>query len=98
MTEIRQLMPTSWEITRVVPVNIDDTSSMEWLTLFRYETNTTPGSPGGPIGAVIYAPQPDRPPTGQNKQDPYRPGTLVPYKLLPQIDGRGFLGDLADSS
>ncbi|MBI3942515.1 MAG: hypothetical protein HY326_05830 [Chloroflexi bacterium] len=98
MSEIRQLMPSSWGITRVEPVNIDDTASMEWLTFFRYETNSAPGSRGGPIGAVIYAPQPDRPPTGFNSREPYRPGALLPYKLLPQIDGRGFLGDLADGS
>lgn len=88
-----QLLPDTWTLRHVKALSIDDDSEKECLAIYQY--NTGGGAFGGPLGGVIYDPQPDRDPKNLETPLPYRPATYVPYHLLPREDGKGFLSERA---
>lgn len=90
-----QLLPDTWTLQRVQAIDIDGDPEKECLAVYQY--NAGNGAFGGPLGAVIYDPQPDRDPAnfGAETPIPYRPAVYVPYHLLPRKDGRGFLSERA---
>lgn len=89
--DFRQVIPEGWAIERIEPVNVDGDSETEWLLIYRYD-QTKQGF-GGPLGGVIYDPQPDRDPAELAAQIPYRPSSYIPYQLLPRYGGTGYLGE-----
>ncbi|MBS1251606.1 MAG: hypothetical protein MAG451_00639 [Anaerolineales bacterium] len=89
-----QLLPDTWSLRKVESINIDDDKDeMECLAVYEY--NAGAGAFGGPLGGVIYDPQPDRDPRSMQTPIPYRPAAYVPYHLLPREDGKGFLSERA---
>ena len=86
-----QLLPDTWSLRHVESINIDRDSEKECLAVYQY--NAGNGPYGGPLGAVVYDPQPDRDPSNIATPIPYRPAAYVPYHLLPREDGKGFLSE-----
>ncbi|MFQ5859663.1 MAG: hypothetical protein ACE5LU_29045 [Anaerolineae bacterium] len=86
-----QLLPDTWSLQHVETLNIDGDSEKECLAVYQY--NAGNGPYGGPLGGVVYDPQPDRDPHNMETPIPYRPAAYVPYHLLPREDGKGFLSE-----
>lgn len=89
-----QLLPKTWSLKRVQTVNVDGDIENECLAIYQY--NAGNGAFGGPLGGVVYDPQPDRDPKDLGAPVPYRPAAYVPYHLLPREDGKGFLSERFD--
>lgn len=83
-------VPATWHIKATRPINIDSDEEDEWLIIYQYEE--TPKGPGGPLGGVIYDPQPNRDPQNLATPVPSQPAAYIPYQLLPRHGGMGFLG------
>ncbi len=92
-TAFPQLLPDAWSLQRVEAVNIDQDDEKECLVIYRY--NAGGGAYGGPLGGVVYDPQPDRDPRNLATPVPFRPASYIPYHLLPRADGKGFLSERA---
>lgn len=86
-----QLLPDTWSLRKVESISIDDDDESECLAVYEY--NSGGGAFGGPLGGVVYDPQPDRNPQNMEVPAPYRPAAYVPYHLLPREDGKGFLSE-----
>lgn len=86
-----QLLPDTWTLQHVESINIDGDGEKECLAIYQY--NAGNGAFGGPLGGVVYDPQPDRDPRNMATSVPYRPAAYVPYHLLPREDGKGFLSE-----
>lgn len=87
-----QLLPDTWTLQRVQSINIDGDNEKECLAVYQY--NAGGGAFGGPLGGVVYDPQPDRDATKNLATPiPYRPAAYIPYHLLPREDGKGFLSE-----
>lgn len=86
-----QLLPDTWTLQHVQAINIDGDSEKECLAIYQY--NAGNGPYGGPLGGVVYDPQPDRDPQNLATPVPYRPAAYIPYHLLPREDGKGFLSE-----
>jgi hypothetical protein len=93
-----QLMPSTWQprTDQVVECDFDQdpANDVDWLVPYNYDPAA--GKTGGPIGGVIFVRQVNRVPQSPSTPSPYRPASVVPYKLLPDIyegKGQGYLGD-----
>lgn len=93
-----QLMPSTWQplTNQVVECDFDQdpANDVDWLVPYNYDPPA--GKTGGPIGGVIFVRQVNRVPQSPSTPSPYRPASVVPYKLLPDIyegKGQGYLGD-----
>jgi hypothetical protein len=104
--DLLRFIPPGWEVQTddQFECNFDDDPELEQLLIYRYNTTSLqkPLQPAGetetfgPFGGVIFdtqssslAPQPEPP-------GAYRPGSVVPYLLLPDFypgKGEGYLGD-----
>lgn len=87
-----QLLPDSWVFRHVQTINIDGDEESECLVLYQYDSGGGPDG-GGPIGGVVYDPQPDIDPQRLERDVPWRPATWVPYHLYPRKNGQGFLSE-----
>jgi hypothetical protein len=90
-----EVIPAEWTIHYLQPLNIDHDSEQEWLLIYRYDK--APRGFGGPLGAVIYDPQPDRSPANLATPTAYRPSSFIPYHLEPRHGGKGYTGERAGS-
>jgi len=77
-----RLVPAAWHIEKVLEIDADGDEEAEWVIIYRYDS---PTGAEGPLGGVVYDPQPDR--------LPQNPASLVAYHLLPAPGKRGYLGE-----
>lgn len=87
-----QLLPDSWVFRAVLTINVDGDAANECLVLYQYDAGSGPDG-NGPVGAVVYDPQPDIDPLHLQRNVPWRPATWVPYHLYPRENGQGFLSE-----
>jgi hypothetical protein len=87
-----QLLPDTWAYRFVQSINIDGDDANECLVLYEYDAGGGPYG-GGPIGGVVYDPQPDIDAQLLERGIPWRPATWVPYHLYPRENGQGFLSE-----
>ena len=103
--DLKELIPATWTVLpdQFRQCDFDGDNQPEWLVLYRYD-QTTPTAASqasksvsrGAIGGVIYDTQANQIPQNQSNPSPYRPGSLYPYRLLPDFfpgKGQGFLGE-----
>lgn len=91
-----QLVPQNWLVEWTLVENTDGDSESECIVVYRYDRAL--GGFGGPLGVLIYDPQPDRSPGGLATQQPYRPASFIPYLLMPRQGGQGYFGEQAGNS
>ncbi len=92
------LMPGSWTplTNGIVECDFDSDPAHdpEWLVPYRYDKSTN--LPDGIIGGVIFVRQANLVPQNLATPSPYRPSSVLTYKLLPDIyegKGQGYLGE-----
>lgn len=88
-----QLLPREWTVRHVRSISIDDDEEKECLVIYQYDAGG--GAYGGPLGGVIYDPQPGLKPGSAATLAPFRPASYIPYHLLPRENGKGFLSERA---
>jgi hypothetical protein len=93
--DFHEVIPAEWTIQYMQRLNIDHDSEEEWLLIYRYDKAAR--GFGGPLGAVIYDPQPDRSPANLATPTAYRPSSYIPYHLEPRHGGKGYVGERAGS-
>jgi hypothetical protein len=102
---LKELIPATWTVlpNQFYHCDFDGDQQPEWLVLYRYD-QTSPSAafqPGkavtrGAIGAVVYDLEVNQVRQNLGSPSPFRPVSLFPYKLLPDIfpgKGQGFLGE-----
>ena len=102
---LKELIPATWTVlpNQFYHCDFDGDQQPEWLVLYRYDQASPSAAfqPGkavtrGAIGAVVYDLEVNQVRQNLGSPSPFRPVSLFPYKLLPDIfpgNGQGFLGE-----
>ncbi len=103
--DLKALIPSRWTVLpkQFYPCDYDGDGQPEWLVFYRYDqTNPSPAfAPdkpvaAGAIGGAVYDLEAGRVRQNPGNASPFRPASLYPYRLLPDIfpgKGQGFLGE-----
>lgn len=102
--EVERVIPPEWSVKQNQPCDFDGDGEQETLVVYAYNrTDVRPPAsqddsvePRGPIGGVIYDAQVSPPGAETSNESPYRPTSLFPYRLLPDVypgKGQGYLGE-----
>ncbi len=95
--DLKNLIPASWEIVpgKYLQCDFEDSQggNPQWLVLYRYDKTS---AEEGLIGGIVFATEANSQPQQAGTTSPYQPVLLVPYRLLPDINGgkgQGYLGE-----